>query len=267
MGPDAPEFWSEMERSGPESVAVRGVELRRGSRVRLRPRPGGDVFDVALDGRTAVVEGLDQDDTGTVHVAVTIDDDPGRDLGAERLIAHRFFFRTDEIEPLEPAPRILVAGIGNIFLGDDAFGVEVAKRLSRRALPEGTKVLDFGIRGMDLALALSEYDAVVLVDTTQRGEAPGTLYLIDVAQDTLAPPAIATHGMDPARVLALARELGPLPRRTLVLGCEPARVPPPDSDEIVAELSAPVAAAVDVAVQRIEALLDEIREELRTEEE
>jgi hydrogenase maturation protease len=77
--------------------------------------------------------------------------------------------------------RILVAGIGNIFLGDDAFGCEVARILSQRSLPEGVRVRDFGIRSLDLAYAMMEdYDAVILVDASPRGDAPGTLYLINL---------------------------------------------------------------------------------------
>ena len=261
MGIDPQEFWTDMARPGPETVDVGGVALRRGSRVRLHPRPGGDVFDVALAGRTAVVEGLDQDDEGAVHVSVTLDDDPGRDLGVERMIGHRFFFRPDEVELLDTAPQVLVAGIGNPFLGDDGFGVEVAGRLAARGVRRGVTVRDFGIRGMDLALALRDYDVALFVDTTRRGGEPGTLYLIDARADTEAAPSIATHGMDPVRVLALARELGPLPGRLLVLGCEPEVIPAPESVEVVRALSPRVAEAVTQAVERIEILLDQLLNE------
>src|SRR6516225_7125141 len=77
-------------------------------------------------------------------------------------------------------PRILVAGIGNIFLGDDAFGVEVARRLAARPQPDGVRVADFGIRGIDLTYALLDgYETVILVDATPRGGQPGTLYVIE----------------------------------------------------------------------------------------
>ena len=95
-------------------------------------------------------------------VGVLVDDDPGRDLG-ER--GHRFFFSPEEVVPL----RVLVAGIGNVFLGDDGFGVELAKRVSY----DGVDVVDFGIRGMDLAYALADYDVVVFLDATPRGERAG----------------------------------------------------------------------------------------------
>ena len=107
-------------------------------------------------------------------------------------------------------------------LGDDGFGVEVAGRLARSRLPAGVVVEDFGIRGMDLAYALQDYDVAIFIDALPRGRAPGTLYLIEPELDGNE-AAIDTHGMDPVKVLALAQHLGgPLPR-VLVVGCEPAR--------------------------------------------
>src|SRR4051794_6154992 len=97
---EVPSYWEELERPGPDAVTVDGVELRARSRVRLRPRAGGDVFDLALAGRTAVIEGIDQDLDGNVKLAVAVDDDPGRDLGMRRQPGHRFFFSPDEVEPL-----------------------------------------------------------------------------------------------------------------------------------------------------------------------
>ncbi len=178
-------YWEELERPAPDVVEVGGVELRARSRVRLRPNPGGDIMDLALTGRTAVVEGIDQDMEGNLRLAVIVEDDPGRDLGELRQPGHRFFFAPDEVEPLEQRgqvlqTRILVAGIGNVFLGDDGFGVALAGRLARRELPAGVEVVDYGIRGMDLALAMQDdYAAVVLLDATPRGEPPGTLYVIE----------------------------------------------------------------------------------------
>jgi hydrogenase maturation protease len=232
------------------------VTLQRGSRVRLLPRPGGDVFDMVLAGKTAVVDAVEQDMEGNTLLGVLVDDDPGRDLG-ER--GHRFFFAPSEVEPL-PA-RILVAGIGNVFLGDDGFGVALAERLARSSWPVGVEVVDFGIRGMDLAYALAGYDVAVLLDAVPRGGLPGTLYVIEPDLDDL-PPEFDAHGMDPVKVLALARTLGgPLPR-TLVLGCEPGAI---DEDEIVASLSAPVRAALDEAERLFASLLDDVttREEIR----
>jgi hypothetical protein len=87
--------------SAPESVRVFGVELRKGDRVRLWPGGRADIFDMALSGKVATIEAIEQTLEGEIHVAVTVDDDPGRDLGEIRQVGHRFFFRPDEIEPVE----------------------------------------------------------------------------------------------------------------------------------------------------------------------
>ncbi|HXA08444.1 MAG TPA: hydrogenase maturation protease, partial [Chthoniobacterales bacterium] len=105
--------------------------------------------------------------------------------------------------------KILVAGIGNIFFGDDAFGCEVANQLARRALPEEVCVTDFGIRSYDLAYAMMDnYDAIILVDASPQGSAPGTIYLIEPDQkklDELPDEAVNAHSMNPVRVLQLVR--------------------------------------------------------------
>jgi hydrogenase maturation protease len=222
---------------------------------------------VALAGRTAVVEGIDEDMEGNLRLAVVVEDDPGRDLGERRQPGHRFFFSPEEVEPLlgEPeapaAKRILVAGIGNVFLGDDGFGVALAGRLARRELPPGVEVVDYGIRGMDLALAMQEdYATAVLLDAVPRGQPPGTLYLIEpeLPDEPGMPDA---HGMDPVSVLALARAMGATPPRTLVVGCEPATRMSPEDGEIVAALSEPVRAALDEAVRLVESVLEELTTE------
>lgn len=249
----------------PRYVTLDGVKVGRGSRVVLRPRPGADILDQAIAGRVAVVDRVDEDMEGSLQLAVVVEDDPGRDLGELRQPGHRFFFSPDEVEPLagqpEPAARVLVAGIGNIFMGDDAFGVEVARRLAERELPAGVEVGDFGIRGIDLMYALGEgYDAAVFVDAVPRGEPPGTLSVIEPDPED-GGATIDAHGMDPVKVLALARQVGSAPERILIVGCEPAVRMTGDEDELVGELSEPVRAAIDAGVELVETVVGELLEE------
>ena len=157
-------------------------------------------------------------------------------------------------------PRILIAGVGNIFLGDDAFGVEVVRRMAQRALPAAVRVMDFGIKGIDLAYALLEdYDGAILVDAVSRGGEPGRLHVLELDLDKLADTGageqvVEAHGMDPVEVLRLVRTLGgPLPT-IRVVGCEPATFAPADGR---ACLSAPVDAAVEGVITLIEALARE----------
>jgi hydrogenase maturation protease len=156
------------------------------------------------------------------------------------------------------ALRILVAGVGNIFLGDDAFGVEVARRLIALGVPEGARVVDFGIRGLDLTYALLEgYDAVILVDALPRGEPPGTLAVLELpASEPLGPgepPAVQGHNLDPARVLRLARAMGARLRRAFLVGCEPR--PADEVDDFGAGLGREALAAVDEAVPLVVSLV------------
>jgi hydrogenase maturation protease len=162
--------------------------------------------------------------------------------------------------------RILVAGVGNVFMGDDGFGVEVVRRLAGRGLPEGVEVVDFGIRGMDLAYALQDdYDVVVFVDATPRGEKPGTVYLLEPEVEEDGEVALDTHGMDPVKVIKLSRALGARPTRTLVVGCEPQVVVSGEAyDDMLMELSEPVRAAVEEAVKLVESLVEEIDKEVRS---
>jgi hydrogenase maturation protease len=266
-------YWEELERPGPDSVELDGLELRRGSRVTLHPHRGGDIFDVALAGRAAVIEGIDQDLEGQIKLAVVVEDDPGADLGHARQPGHRFFFSLDEVAAAPDAPaaaecavrKVLVAGIGNVFLGDDGFGVALASRLARRELAPGVEVVDYGIRGMDLAYAMPDYDTVVLLDATPRGDVPGTLYVIEPELDDDAPVTVDGHGMDPVSVLTLVRAIGGRPPRTLVVGCEPATAISPDDDELVADLSEPVRQALDEGVKVVESLLADLEREQRKE--
>jgi hydrogenase maturation protease len=150
--------------------------------------------------------------------------------------------------------RVLIAGVGNIFLGDDGFGVEVVRRLAGREMPEGVEVEDFGIRGMDLAYALQDdYKLVVFVDATPRGGEPGTVYLIEPEIEEDGEVSLDTHGMDPLKVIKLSRALGAEPTRTLVVGCEPRVVlSGEDYDDMLMELSEPVQVAVEEAVKMVE---------------
>lgn len=157
-------------------------------------------------------------------------------------------------------PSILIAGIGNIFLGDDAFGVEVAQRLARRELPEGVQVVDFGIRGLDLAYALLDaHDAVILVDAAPRGGEPGSLYVLELDSSAVpdGPPLIEAHSLQPAKVLQLVAALGGHVRRLLLVGCEP--TPLADADDMQMGLSAVVQSAVDAAIPLIEELVTRLR--------
>jgi hydrogenase maturation protease len=128
--------------------------------------------------------------------------------------------------------RILVAGAGNIFLGDDGFGVEVARRLGSEAFPEGVDVADFGIRGVHLAYQLLEgYDSLILIDAAPRGEAPGTVFVLEpdferpeTLERTESGFLLDAHGMDPEMVLGMLKDLGGHVASVLIVGCEPADV-------------------------------------------
>jgi hydrogenase maturation protease len=162
--------------------------------------------------------------------------------------------------------RILVAGIGNVFLGDDGFGVEVVRRLAGRELPEDVEVADFGIRGMDLIYALQEdYEVVIFVDAAPRGEEPGTVYLLEPEIEEGGEVVLDTHGMDPVKVIKFARTLGARPGRTLVVGCEPKVVISRENyEEMLMELSEPVQAAVEEAAKLVESLVERIHKEVRS---
>jgi hydrogenase maturation protease len=153
--------------------------------------------------------------------------------------------------------RVLVAGVGNIFLGDDGFGVEVAKRLAGADLPGWVQVADYGISGMHLAYDLADgYDTAILIDTAQRGEEPGTLTVIEAGhpQQTGAlteSRLFDAHGMQPDVVLGVLDMLGAGSARVLVVGCEPASL------DYGMELSEPVAKAVDAAVLLVMDLIAE----------
>ncbi|MDQ2974433.1 MAG: hydrogenase maturation protease [Acidobacteriota bacterium] len=156
-------------------------------------------------------------------------------------------------------PSILVAGIGNIFLGDDAFGCEVVKRLSGRAWPGNVRVVDFGIRGFDLAYALLDgYDVTIFVDATPRGQEPGTLYTIEPELDEIDSinangGMVDAHSMNPMKVLSMVKSMGGEFKKILLVGCEPATFGP---EEGQMGLSEPVEAAVNQAVTVVESLVE-----------
>ena len=155
---------------------------------------------------------------------------------------------------------VLVAGIGNIFLGDDAFGVEVLKRFTQRPLPDKVRAVDFGIRSYDLAYALmDDWDLAILVDALPRGGLPGTLYTFEpeLPDGNERPAAFDPHSMNPVGVLQLVNALGGKLGRLLVVGCEPASVEP--DPEGNTGLSAPVEAAIHEAVRIIEELIARAR--------
>jgi hydrogenase maturation protease len=262
--------WQLLEDKSPmESLTISGVQVRRGDRVRLRPRPGGDIFDLALAGKIAAVESIEQDYEGKLHVGVVLDDDPGRDIGLMRQPGHRFFFAASEVEPVAQGEEaravetktILIAGIGNIFLADDGFGVEVASRLANKSFPSGVRVADFGIRGFDLAYALMEgYETTILVDAYPGEGQPGTLFIVEPDLKNLNPSEtrqgfMEPHAMNPISVLRLAENMGGQLKRVLVVGCVPATLGP---EEGQMGLSEPVAAAVDEAMKLIDSLVTRI---------
>jgi hydrogenase maturation protease len=160
---------------------------------------------------------------------------------------------------------ILVAGIGNIFLQDDGFGVEVAKRLADSELPEGVKVADFGIRGVHLAYEMLDggYDMTIVIDAAPRGEAPGTVYLIEPDLDNIDAQQSASmdaHSMDPQVVFATLKSLGGSPRRVLIVGCEPLVI-----DDGIG-LSEPVGRAVEEAVRLVHSVVDDLAAERMSQE-
>jgi hydrogenase maturation protease len=225
----------------------------------LRPRArGADAMDVILADKIAIVESIEQDYEGGFHVAVVVEDDPGRDLGLLRQPGHRFFYAPEEVERCADRS-ILIAGIGNIFLGDDGFGVAVAQRLLTRALPEGVRVVDYGIRSLDLAFALTEGpDVTILIDACRRGLAPGTLFVLEPEVNAVDVPESPpdAHAMNPLVVIRMAQSMGGPLKKLLLVGCEPQTLGP---EEGQMGMSACVESAVDGAVDLAMSLVQQIR--------
>ena len=258
--------WQLLEDKQPvEALEIDGALVRTGDRVRLHPRSGGDVLDIALAGQIATIEAIEQDYEGKSHVCVVLDDDPGRDMGMLRQPGHRFFFDPAELEPIPGAAvqpkaekaKILIAGIGNIFFGDDAFGVEVARRLAQNEHSPRVQVKDFGIRGLDLAYALQdEYEIAILVDAFPHGDHPGTLYVMEPdLQDANSTAVLDAHSMNPLRVLQMAASMGTRLPKILLVGCEPQTL---GGEQGEMGLSSEVQSAVDKAVEKVEQLVTQI---------
>jgi hydrogenase maturation protease len=151
---------------------------------------------------------------------------------------------------------ILVAGIGNIFLGDDGFGCEVVRELLSRQWPPGVTIRDFGIRSYDLACALAEnHEVIILVDAAPRGGLPGTTYVMEIDLSELAPiegSSPDAHLMNPVTAFQMAQSIGSVSARLYLVGCEPGRLEPDDGEF---SLSEPVRVAVPRAVNLIERLV------------
>jgi len=156
-------------------------------------------------------------------------------------------------------PRILIAGIGNIFLGDDAFGCEVIRELLARSRFNDAVITDFGIRGIDLLYELlNQWDLVILIDACARGSTPGTIYLLEPELDSPAehtPAQIDPHSLDPVRVLRAAQSMGATFNRVLLIACEPSPLPG-DDKEFPTDLSPAVRAAIPSAVALVESTLE-----------
>jgi hydrogenase maturation protease len=160
--------------------------------------------------------------------------------------------------------RVLVAGVGNIFLSDDAFGCEVVRQMAGRPVPDGVEIADFGVRGVHLAYQLLDgYDLLVLIDAAPRERAPGTVSLLEVQLDQIeaadgeSAPLVDAHGMEPGSILAMLASLGGQVARVLVVACEPESV-----DEGIG-LSAVVQAAVPHAVEVVEQVITGVHESVR----
>lgn len=166
------------------------------------------------------------------------------------------------MSPGTPVPQILVAGVGNAWLGDDAFGGEVVKRLEAQAdLPEGVMVLDFGTGGLDLAYEVMRgYNALILVDVSRQGGDAGTLYVMEPDPADVEPigdgDVMNPHGMDPHTVLRFVKTVSGWPGKVVVVACEPANV-----EEMGIGLSPEVEAAVDRGVSLVRETIGELRAE------
>jgi hydrogenase maturation protease len=212
-------------RAGETEVDVDGVRFRRGAKVRLCPGEDADLHARMLGGRVATIERILIDYDGKAHLGVTVDGDPGQDL-----------------------------------LHDDGFGGEVARRLQQHQMAPGVAVMDAGTGGLDLAYEVMRgYDALLILDVSRRQGQPGTLYVMEVSEESVDAgiedgEVIDPHGMDPRTMLRFVRSVGAWPGRVLVIACEP---------DDVEELGFGLSREVEAAVERAVALVVETVEELR----
>jgi hydrogenase maturation protease len=161
--------------------------------------------------------------------------------------------------PASSKKRVIIAGVGNMFLKDDGFGVEVIKRMTEKKFPEGVEIKDFGTGGLKLAYDLMKgYDGLILLDASQRGEKPGTLYVIEpdekefqssLEQGDLIDP----HGGDPVTVLRFVKAFGSWPAKVMIVSCEPS-----STEEFQIGLSEEVNASVDKAIEFVNEIINEI---------
>ncbi len=169
-------------------------------------------------------------------------------------------------QPIDQTPsrkkRVMIAGIGNMFMKDDGFGSAVVKRIANKQFPEGVEVKDFGTSGLKLAYDLMKgYDGLIFIDASARGEKPGTLYVIepnesDFSHDLEEGGPIDPHGADPVTVLRFVKSIGSWPGKVTIVACEPESV-----DEFEIGLSDPVNLAIDQAVEMVEEIINEIYSE------
>jgi hydrogenase maturation protease len=160
--------------------------------------------------------------------------------------------------------RVMIAGVGNMFMKDDGFGGAVIKKILYKKFPEGVEVKDFGTGGLKLAYDLMKgYDGLILIDASARGEKPGTLYVIEPKEDDINPDLekggpIDPHGADPATVLRFVKSIGSWPAKVLIVACEPETV-----EDFEIGLSGPVSAAIDNAAEMVENIIKEIYSETK----
>ncbi|MEO6221202.1 MAG: hydrogenase maturation protease [Ginsengibacter sp.] len=166
--------------------------------------------------------------------------------------------------PVNKKKRVMIAGVGNMFMKDDGFGGAVIKKMLNKTFPEGVEIKDFGTGGLKLAYDLMKgYDGLILLDASQRGEKPGTLYVIEPEEGSVESNLedggpIDPHGCDPATILRFVKGIGAWPAKVLIVACEPTNV-----EDFEIGLSEPVIQAVDKAVELVEDILKDIYTEVK----